>query len=63
MIDNKIMNRHIDFGSTTMSSYVPTQQQHIQTENSGIDANSALTMSNSHKIEIWYCYGWILTGN
>jgi hypothetical protein len=38
------MNRRI---STAVSSCAQIQQQHLQTEDSGIDVNYALTMSNS----------------
>jgi hypothetical protein len=61
VVGTKIMNGHIDSRSIAVSSYAPMQQQHLQTENSGSDINSALTVSISQKIQIWYYYGCIMT--
>ena len=61
MVGTKIMNRHVDSISIAMCSYAPKQQQHLQTEKSRIDVNSALTVSISQEIQIWHCYGCIMT--
>jgi hypothetical protein len=50
MVGNKIINRCIDSGSSTASSYTHIQQQHLRTRDSGTDVTSALTVSSSHKI-------------
>jgi hypothetical protein len=44
-VGNKIMNRCIGFRSTAAISYAQIQYQHLQAVDSGIDANSALTVS------------------
>ena len=51
MVGTKIMNRHVDSISIAMCSYAPKQQQHLQTEKSRIDVNSALTVSISQEIQ------------
>jgi hypothetical protein len=56
IVGNKIMNRCIGLRSTAAISYTQIQYQHLQAADSGIDANSALTVSTSQKIQIWYCY-------
>jgi hypothetical protein len=51
MVGNTIMNRSICFGSTATISYAQIQQRHPQAEDFGLDINSALTVSNSQKIQ------------
>jgi hypothetical protein len=57
------MNRCIGFRSTVVISYAQIQYQHLQAADSGIDANSALTVSTSQKIQIWCYFSWLMTSS